>query len=75
MQYSNGYGHLIVTALVIASMTVLLALHSIDVTVFVSVASPVIGFWFLSGAANRFNPAPNPTASKENTNNVSTPVS
>ncbi len=68
MQYSNGYGHLAVTLAIIASMTVLLVFHAIDVAVFASVVSPVIGFWFLSGAANRFNPAPNPTAQKENNN-------
>jgi len=51
--YSNGWGHLIVTVTIIVSMTVLLAVKAIDSAVFTGVVTPVILFWFGTGIANK----------------------
>lgn len=66
MQYSNGYGHLIISCVIVGCLTTLLVFKAIDTTTFVSVGSPVIAFWFLTGAANRFN-TQNPTVDTHST--------
>lgn len=53
--YSNGWGHLIATIAVLAMCTMLVMFGKIQTDVFAAVVSPVVSFWFMSGAVNRFN--------------------
>ena len=51
-EYSNGWGHVIVTVALLVSFTILLALHVIEISIFTAVISPLILFWFGTGIAN-----------------------
>jgi len=61
-QYSNGWGHAIVTVAVLAMVTILRVFNAIDTTTLVAICSPVIAFWFLTGTVNRFNPTASNTS-------------
>jgi len=64
LKYSNGWGHLIVTALVIAGLFAALLAGKITDTAAAAVLGPIIAFWFMSGSANRFRVL-NPTTDKQ----------
>lgn len=51
--YSNGWGHMILTVVIIGCMSTLLALGKIEVAVFSGIVSPVVLFWFGTGIANK----------------------
>ena len=57
-KYSNGYGHLAVTLGVLICVTIMLCLKAIPVDAAIGLATPAIAFWFLSGAASRFEKEP-----------------
>ena len=56
--YSNGWGHLIATLAVIGAMAFLIWSKSVDVAAALGLLSPVVAFWFMSGAVNRFQMTP-----------------
>lgn len=62
MQYSNGWGHLIMSIVTLFTMGALMYLKVVDAVVGMPVISLVVAFWFMSGTANRFNNTLNPTA-------------
>lgn len=64
LKYSNGWGHLIVTALIIAGVFAALVAGKINETAAAAVLGPVVAFWFMSGSANRFSVL-NPTIEKQ----------
>ncbi len=51
--YSNGWGHLIVTVVAIICMTVLLVFSKIDVAFFAAVITPVLAVWAVPAIANK----------------------
>lgn len=61
LKYSNGWGHLIITVVCIAALTIALIMGKINEAAAAAILSPVVAFWFMSGSANRFNPL-NPSA-------------
>lgn len=65
--YSNGWGHLIVTIAVMAMATALFLTKSLDPPAIIALVSPVITFWFMSGAINRFSGPPSSTPIGGNT--------
>lgn len=64
LKYSNGWGHLIVTALVLAGIFAALLAGKINDTAAAAIVGPIIAFWFMSGSANRFRVL-NPTTDKQ----------
>ena len=53
--YSNGWGHLVATIAVMAMCTFLLFFGKMQTDLFAAIIGPVVTFWFMSGAVNRFN--------------------
>lgn len=62
MQYSNGWGHLVMSIVTLFVIGALMYLKVIDAIAGLPILGVVISFWFMSGSANRFNNSPNPTA-------------
>jgi hypothetical protein len=50
--YSNGWGHLIATCIIIAAITTALIFGKLDQTVYASMLTVVITFWFGTGIIN-----------------------
>lgn len=53
--YSNGWGHLIATIAICGMCAFLLFFGKIQTDLFAAIIGPVVTFWFMSGAVNRFN--------------------
>jgi hypothetical protein len=65
--YSNGYGHLAVTLAIVVMVFILLLVNRISITDAKDLVTPVILFWFMSGASkfNRYNNPLNPPPAPE----------
>jgi hypothetical protein len=53
--YSNGWGHLVVTLAVLAMSTFLIYTGKLDNAAVTGLLGAVISFWFMSGSVNRFS--------------------
>lgn len=78
--YSNGWGHLIFSLAVLFFVGFLLFFQRLDLTAAIGLITPVVTFWFISGARFQGTPATTTTsitqptpASLQPQNEASTP--
>ena len=72
LNYSNGWGHLVVTVCVLAMCTFLLYFGKLDSSAIAGLLGSVISFWFMSGSVNRFAAATTPSSSSTITTTTAT---
>lgn len=65
--YSNGWGHLIATVAICGMCAFLLFFGKIQTDLFAAIIGPVVTFWFMSGAVNRFNNSGGTNVSSQST--------